>query len=73
MPNCHNVTGWVSVEDRLPEKQMRVLVRCNPGGTVVGWLLWDGWMTDFGNAYNGNGEVTHWMPLPEPPKEADYG
>lgn len=47
---------WIGVKDRLPEK--------------------DGWHLVFAPGYWGNrriygigGMVTHWMPLPEPPKE----
>lgn len=60
---------WVSVEDRLPEKDTRVLVYLdikdlNPYSTPFfdtdrildgKWVRW--------NSY-----VTHWQPLPEPPK-----
>ena len=56
----------VSVEDRLPEEKQRVIVRCERVGTSVGWILWGNWMTDIGP---GAGKVTHWMPLPQPPKE----
>ncbi|WMI81827.1 DUF551 domain-containing protein [Anaerotignum sp. MB30-C6] len=59
---------WISAKDRLPEKQTRVLVRTTDGysGTTVGWILWDEWYTDLGQQSKG---VTHWMPLPESPKE----
>ena len=59
-------TAWVSVEDRLPEEKRRFIVRCERVGTSVGWILWGNWMTDIGPDA---GNVTHWMPLPEPPKE----
>ena len=55
---------WVSVEERLPEKKQRVIVRCERVGTSVGWTLWGNWMTDIGP---GAGKVTHWMLLPAPP------
>lgn len=57
---------WIPVEERLPEEKQRVIVRCERVGTSVGWILWGGWMTDIGPHA---GEVTHWMPLPQPPKE----
>lgn len=57
---------WISVEERLPEEKQRVIVRCERVGTSVGWILWGNWMTDIGP---GAGKVTHWMPLPQPPKE----
>ncbi len=59
-------TDWISVTERLPEEKQRVIVRCATVGTTVGWMLWDEWMTDMGRGYSA---VTHWMPLPEPPKE----
>ena len=57
---------WISVKDRLPEEKQRVIVRCSKVGTTVGWILWGKWMTDLGR---GCSDVTHWMPLPKPPKE----
>ena len=60
--------GWISVKDRLPEKQTRVLVRTAETytGTTVGWIMWGKWVTDVGEQSK---TVTHWTPLPEPPKE----
>ena len=60
---------WIPVEERLPEEKQRVIVRCERVGTSVGWILWGNWMTDIGP---GAGKVTHWMPLPQPPKEASH-
>ena len=60
---------WVSVEERLPEEKQRVIVRCERVGTSVGWILWGNWMADIGPDA---GKVTHWMPLPQPPKEASH-
>ena len=57
---------WISVKDRLPEEKQRVIVRCAIVGTTVGWILWGEWMTDLGC---GCADVTHWMPLPKPPKK----
>lgn len=58
---------WTPVTERLPNRQQSVLVRLSAGGTQVGWIMWDIW------AWNGykytDAVVTHWMPLPEPPKE----
>lgn len=55
--------GWISVKDRLPEKDEYVLCFCNIG---------DGFQAIFhyGKERKFDGTaVTHWMPLPEPPKE----
>ena len=65
-PNLTPPNEWVRVEDGLPEEKQRVIVRCERVGTSVGWILWGRWMTDIGPHA---GDVTHWMPLPEPPKE----
>jgi transcriptional regulator with XRE-family HTH domain len=54
--------GWISVKDRLPEKDEYVLCFCNIG---------DGFQAIFhyGKERKFDGTaVTHWMPLPEPPE-----
>ena len=68
-PEEVQVMRWIPVEERLPEEKQRVIVRCERVGTSVGWILWGNWMTDIGP---GAGKVTHWMPLPQPPKEASH-
>lgn len=60
---------WIPVEERLPREKQRVIVRCERVGTSVGWIIWGDWMTDIGPDA---GKVTHWMLLPEPPKEASH-
>ena len=62
------MSEWISVKDRLPEKQQRVIVRCETVGTTVGWIMFGKWATDLGPDC---GSVTHWMPLPEPPEEVE--
>lgn len=60
------MSKWISVEDRLPDEEY---VLCYQGGSgrkpniQVGFrsLISGYWLP---NLYN----VTHWMPLPEPPK-----
>lgn len=59
---------WIPVEERVPEEKQRVIVRCERVGTSVGWILWGNWTTDIGPDA---GNVTHWMPLPSPPKEGN--
>jgi hypothetical protein len=58
---------WISVEDRLPEKLESFLIY---DGTVIAWafLNSDSRYVDMAKCdfYN---NVTHWMPLPEPPKQ----
>lgn len=61
----HGVTvqEWISVKDRLPEKQMKCLVytkRGEYGGYEITYYN-EGFYLQYAN-------VTHWMPLSEPPK-----
>jgi hypothetical protein len=64
---------WISVEDRLPEDEAACLVTDGKGCSVSIFFEEFGWM-DFDDYYSasafGKGDVTHWMPLPEPPEEA---
>lgn len=68
---------WIPVTERLPEDDVAVLVSCiSPFRTKDGaqrrvqrvdflkYGLDGGWQMT-----NRNYEITHWMPLPEPPKE----
>lgn len=63
LPSC-----WISVKDRMPRESDPVLVWGN-GFIEVGWYgeTLGRWMSE--NFDYDEGEVTHWMPLPEPPKE----
>ena len=66
------VQKWISVEERLPEPFVSVLVQMpgeEPHPTVrEGFITHDGiWFA--GHFKRDPDEVTHWMPLPEPPKE----
>lgn len=62
--------GWISVEerDRIPLDQEFYLIAVN--GVVRYGNYWTsgeyGWHDTDGEMYHG---VTHWRPLPEPPKE----
>jgi hypothetical protein len=63
---------WVSVEDRLPDTGVPVLVYLPKYGTPNIVPMWIEEMT--GNWFNTAwqfkriDEATHWMPLPNPPK-----
>ena len=65
------VQEWISVEDRLPEPYVSVLVNMpgeKPFRTVrEGFISNDGiWQSAM--IRREPGEVTHWKPLPQPPK-----
>ena len=83
MANGVTVQEWISVDDRLPEETGRYLAvkkRIAPdelGGNrtdivILRFFVDDGFRmpTHIPDWINGeiNEEVTHWMPLPEPPK-----
>ena len=56
---------WISVEDSLPEKYETVLVFINTENYsfISTDFIWPS-----GKWYDQNTDVTHWMPLPQPPK-----
>ena len=66
--NGVTVQEWVSVDDRLPKNSDNVLV-CHNNGLVTtnAWLGANWW---FKNERN---QITHWMPLPDPPEEGLKG
>lgn len=56
---------WVSVNDRLPDRAGKYLVATFDGQVGIGNLL--DYYCD-GDLSFDNYKVTHWMPLPKPPK-----
>lgn len=62
---------WISVKERLPEKCEDVLCLSNKyGGHIFcGYrgFTSGAWMEKENGSLH-TGDVTHWMPLPEPPK-----
>lgn len=64
--------SWVSVKDRLPDDVKDVIV-CDELGLVYPAYYYtcdECWMYSFA-AERCEHKITHWMPLPEPPKEDD--
>ena len=57
---------WISVKERLPEKDGSYIVRSSLTGKVFTAHFWTGNGTWSGSAKT---YISHWMPLPEPPKE----
>ena len=85
--NGVTVQEWISVDDRLPEKDGAYLVTTNSFGdrqsVKLRWFAKDGenvdaydlagqkdvwYLYDIECGYVSIKTVTHWMPLPEPPK-----
>ena len=68
----HGVTvqEWISVKDRLPEESGMYIVTANDGHAQrVSFVLWQKknrmWNLTGARSY---WRVTHWQPLPQPPK-----
>ncbi len=69
--------GWISCSERMPEKNQNVLISVNFDSSLVEPLICSARYT--GSTFRrgeatikpGNGieQATHWMPLPEPPRE----
>lgn len=59
---------WISVEESLPEERKWVLCQCRAGIRMVLRLQGGYWHQDSQHEFM-RGFVTHWMPLPDPPKE----
>ena len=66
--NGVTVQEWISVKDGLPENgKESALIALRWGEVDIGWCEDGRWRSEFVNEYE-DGEVTHWMPLPNPPK-----
>lgn len=62
------VQKWISVSERLPDKPGDYLVLSkNKNYSVRTFLIYDEVRKEF--IHIENGTITHWMPLPQPPKE----
>ena len=80
--NGVTVQKWIPVTERLPEndygkhwkERRHYLVRFNPSGLMCvahyGYKEYDWWIDEHDCVLSATNykEVTHWMPLPEPPK-----
>ena len=71
-PSIVTVQEWISVNDRLPEEKVDCIVHykhayCdNDDYWAIGICFYDGEKFQMDLSY----KVTHWMPLPKPPKGA---
>ena len=68
------MSDWASVEERLPEERnihgqsANYLVIDDWGNMAEAWLDRRGWINALSGTPDDPIDVTHWMPLPEPPK-----
>lgn len=62
--------NWISVKDEMPQDGVQVLVYSKHKWVAIGSTIKGYKVKRF---YDGDGcswnSITHWMPLPEPPKE----
>lgn len=69
--NGVTVQSWIPVTERLPEEKVDCIVHykhayCDTDDYwAIGFCFYDGEKFNLDPAY----KVTHWMPIPEPPKE----
>lgn len=62
-----SVPQWISIKDRVPEDNDRVIAFRQYEAEVSAYrycVMW-GWALKTSVSHSG---ITHWMPLPEPPK-----
>lgn len=80
LDDAPTVGGWINIKDRLPEKSGWYLVSLINTRTGHRWEVpvsadyshgkWDyAYLGGEDATWMLNNPVTHWMPLPEPPKE----
>lgn len=61
---------WISVKDRLPERKEDVYLCCIASDAFPGTRYIRIFKFYGDGTWERGGNVTHWMPLPKPPKEA---
>ena len=68
------VPKWSSVKERLPKDGQKVIAAFrNEGGVIVDQARYSIGEFDFANwAYVWHENITHWMPMPESPKEEQH-
>ena len=64
------VTYWISIKEQIPEEDESVLICTFTGARYVA-TRFDNRFFVGATASFVEEDVTHWMPLPEPPKEGD--
>lgn len=77
----YNVSKWISVKDKLPKEVVKVLIYTEYNATAYGFFTGAYYNNRplFAITMNRNSKhswyeeirVSHWMPLPEPPKDGD--
>ena len=69
-PSVQPKTGWIPCSERLPEKNIEVLVTTKWDNITIGEMLSDNdWLIYEGTTYADNDDIKAWMPLPQSYKE----
>ena len=65
---------WISTKERLPEDGQKVIATFkNQESVIVDQARYSNGEFDFASwAYVWHENITHWMPMPEPPKEEHH-
>lgn len=64
------VNCWIPCRERMPEHYNEILF-CERDRTIhKGYMYWDGTFIEHDVKFKKN-DIVAWMPMPEPPKEAD--
>ena len=68
---------WIKVEDKLPEDDLSVLVMLGKDkppcqGVMMGRLSYGEWIANNSYGSSHTSKITHWMPMPDPPKEMPF-
>lgn len=72
LPSVTPQTRWVPVSERLPEKNIEVLITTKWDCITIGEMFGDNdWFIHEGTTYAANDNIKAWMPLPEPYKESE--
>ena len=63
---------WIKIDDKLPEEGQRVIYYFEKTGIDIGRFSQEFIQPMKGNTFHGHGgwltdDVSHWMPLPNPP------
>lgn len=71
------VNRWIPCNERMPEENVYVIAwakRKHHSRAIMAILIngiWKIGVNDCSDGFHVQGEITHWMPLPEPPEEGE--
>ena len=64
------MSEWISVKDKFPKRHETILIFSDEADILIGSYQGKNWWSDYGEV-DYVLRVTHWMPLPNPPKVAE--